>query len=303
VRATRVTSCEERFMKWIKIPWRAAWRLVMVDEGLELSGYIAFTAFLSLFPFLIFLAALAGFLGDRETADHFIEAMFHFMPPDVTKTLAPAVREVVGVRERGLLTFSILATLWFASNGIEALRAGLNRAYSVSEERAIWWLRLQSIAFVVASAFVIFFLSLVVIFGPVLWRVLGPQIDQLLETRLVFTTARYFVAVVLLLGALLLLHRWLPNTRQAFVRVLPGVCVTALLWLIGASLFAWYVGNLANYALFYGSLGGVAITLVFFYITAIIFIFGAEFNAVWREVTGRRPAPQDVNGDGEDTEG
>jgi membrane protein len=301
--APPATFGEERPMKWIKIPWRAAWRLVMVDEGLELSGYIAFTAFLSLFPFLIFLATLAGFLGDRETADHFIEAMFRFMPPDVTDTLAPAVREVVGVRERGLLTFSILATLWFASNGIEALRAGLNRAYSVSEERAIWWLRLQSIAFVVASAFVIFFLSLVVIFGPLLWRVFGPEIDRLLETRLVFTTARYLVAVVLLLGALLLLHRWLPNTRQAFVRVLPGVCVTAVLWLIGASLFAWYVGNLANYALFYGSLGGVAITLVFFYITAIIFIFGAEFNAVWREVTGRRPAPQDVNGEGEDKEG
>ena len=56
-------------MEWLKIPYRAAWRLVMVDEGLELSGYIAFAAFLSLFPFLIFLAALAGFLGDRETAE------------------------------------------------------------------------------------------------------------------------------------------------------------------------------------------------------------------------------------------
>lgn len=292
---------EERSMEWIKIPYRAAWRLVMVDEGLELSGYIAFTAFLSLFPFLIFLAALAGFLGDRETADHFIRAMFEFMPQDVAETLAPAVREVVGVRERGLLTFSILATLWFASNGIEALRAGLNRAYSVSEERAIWWLRLQSIAFVIASAIVIFFLSLVVIFGPLLWRVFGPEFDRVLETRLVFLTARYALAIVMLLGALLLLHRWLPNSRQAFARVLPGVCVTAVLWLIGASLFSWYVGNLADYAVFYGSLGGVAITLVFFYITAIIFIFGAEFNAVWRERHGMRPAPQEINGEGEDT--
>jgi membrane protein len=213
------------------------------------------------------------------------------------------VREVVGVRERGLLTFSILATLWFASSGVEALRSGLNRAYSVSEERAMWWLRLQSIAFVIASAFVIFFLSLVVILGPLVWRVLGAEIHEDLDRRLLFLIGRYVVAVVLLLGALLLLHRWLPNTRQAFARVLPGVCVTTVLWLMGASLFSWYVGNLANYALFYGSLGGVAITLVFFYITAIIFIFGAEFNAVWRERTGRRPAPQDVNGEGDDAEG
>ena len=208
-------------MKWISISYRAAWRLVMVDEGLELSGYIAFTAFLSLFPFLIFLAALAGFLGDRETADAFIEAMFEFMPDDVAETLAPAVREVVGARQGGLLTFGILATLWFASNGFEALRTGLNRAYGVSEQRAMWWLRLQSIAFVISGGLIILFLSLVVVLGPLVWKALGPTVHQMLETRLVFGTARYAFAAVMLFSALILLHRWLPNTRQ-FVRAYPA---------------------------------------------------------------------------------
>jgi len=289
-------------MEWIKIPYRAAWRLVMEDEGLELSGYIAFTAFFSLFPFLIFLAALAGFLGDRETADDFIAAMFDLMPDDVAGTLAPAVREVLGGREGGLLTVGILTTLWFASNGIEALRVGLNRAYGVPEQRSLWWRRLQSIAFVVVGGVVIFFLSLAVILGPLVWRVLGPAVHDVLETRLVFVTARYLMAVLMLLGGLLLLHRWLPNTRQAYARVLPGVCVTAVLWLMGASAFSWYIGNLADYAAFYGSLGGVAITLMFFYVSAIIFIFGAEVNAAWRARTGRRPAPQDADGGDKDTE-
>jgi membrane protein len=266
----------------------------MVDEGLVLAGYIAFTAFLSLFPFLIFLAALAGFLGDRETADRFIEAMFEFMPDDVAETLAPAVGEVVGARHGGLLTFGILFTLWFASNGFEALRTGLNRAYGVSEQRAIWWLRLQSIAFVISGGLIILFLSLVVVLGPLVWRVLGPTVDQMLETRLVFGTARYVFAAVLLFGALIFLHRWLPNTRQALRRILPGVAATTVLWLLGASVFAWYVGHLTDYSVYYGSLGGVAITLMFFYVSAIIFIFGAEINAVWREETGRQAAPQKV---------
>ena len=281
-------------MEWIRIPYRAAWRLVMADEGLVLAGYIAFTAFLSLFPFLIFLAALAGFLGDRETADRFIEAMFEFMPDDVAETLAPAVGEVVGARHGGLLTFGILFTLWFASNGFEALRTGLNRAYGVSEQRAIWWLRLQSIAFVISGGLIILFLSLVVVLGPLVWRVLGPTVDQMLETRLVFGTARYVFAAVLLFGALIFLHRWLPNTRQALRRILPGVAATTVLWLLGAGLFAWYVGHLTDYSVYYGSLGGVAITLMFFYVSAIIFIFGAEINAVWREETGRQAAPQKV---------
>jgi membrane protein len=284
-------------MEWIKIPYRAAWRLVMVDDGLVLAGYIAFTAFLSLFPFLIFLAALAGFLGDRETADSFIEAMFEFMPDDVAETLAPAVGEVIGARQGGLLTFGILATLWFASNGFEALRTGLNRAYGVSEQRSIWWLRLQSIAFVISGGVIILFLSLVVVLGPLVWKILGPTVHQMLETELVFGTARYAFAAVMLFGALLLLHRWLPNTRQSFARILPGVAVTTVLWLLGAGLFAWYVGHLTDYSVYYGSLGGVAITLMFFYSSAVIFIFGAEFNALWREQTGRQAPPQKSGGE------
>jgi membrane protein len=289
-------------MKWIRIPYRAAWRLIMVDEGLVLAGYIAFTAFLSLFPFLIFLAALAGFLGDRETADAFIEAMFEFMPDDVAETLAPAVGEVLGARQGGLLTFGILATLWFASNGFEALRTGLNRAYGVTEQRSMWWLRLQSIAFVISGGLIILFLSLVVVLGPLVWKVLGPAVHQMLETQLVFGTARYAFAGVMLFVALLLLHRWLPNTMQSFARILPGVAVTTVLWLLGASLFAWYVGHLTDYSVYYGSLGGVAITLMFFYSSAVVFIFGAEFNAIWREQTGRRAAPQNSGGEDEDAE-
>jgi membrane protein len=264
----------------------------MEDDGLELSGYIAFTAFLSIFPFLIFLAALAGFLGDEGVADDFVKAMFRFLPTDVAATLAPAVSDVIGSRQGGLLTFGILATLWFASNGIEALRVGLNRAYSVTERRPIWWLRLQSLAFVIASGFVIFFLSVAVLIGPLVWRALGPTVDQSLDTELVFFTARYVVAVVVLWVALMFFHQWLPNARQAFRRILPGVCVTVVLWLLGASLFSWYIGHLANYSVLYGSLGGVAITLVFFYITAVIFIFGAEINAVWRREEGLPDAPQ-----------
>ena len=146
----------------------------------------------------------------------------------------------------------------------------------------------------IAGGLIMFFLSLAVILGPLLWRVLGPTLDDLLGTELAFLTLRHLAATLLLWGALMLLHRWLPNTRQAYRRVLPGVCATTLLWLVGASLFSWYIGHLADYSAFYGSLGGVAITLMFFYVTAIIFLYGAELNALWRERTGRRPAPQDV---------
>jgi membrane protein len=292
-------------MSWIdrvKLPWDAGYRLVMEDEGLELSGYIAFTAFVALFPFLIFLAALAGFLGDDDTASDFVAAMFEFMPDDVAETLAPAIYEVIESRRGGLLTFGIASTLWVSSSGIEALRAGLNRAYGVREERPMWWLRLQSFAFVIVGALVIFFLSLAVILGPIVWRVLGPGAADLLEVQLIWITVRYVVAAVLLWGALMMLHHWLPNTKQAFREVLPGVCATVVIWLAGASLFSWYLGNLADYSVVYGGLGGVTITLVFFYITAAIFIYGAELNAAWRRRAGMPKAEQDVKEEEEQEE-
>lgn len=137
------------------------------------------------------------------------------MPVDVAETLAPAVREVIGKRQGGLLTFGILATLWCASSGVEALRTGLDRAYRVTAERAVWWRRLQSMALVIGVGLVIFFLSVGVVLGPVVWRVLGPGADRLRDARLAFGTARYVTAAVSLLGSLLLLHRWLPNRSRA----------------------------------------------------------------------------------------
>ena len=93
--------------------YRAGWRLTEHD-GLMVAGYMAFAAFTTLFPFLIFLAALVSVLGTRETADQIVEGMFLFLPDDVARTLAPAVHEVMAGRRGGLLTFGVLATLWTA---------------------------------------------------------------------------------------------------------------------------------------------------------------------------------------------
>src|SRR3954468_2749936 len=92
----------------------AGWRLSEHD-GLMVAGYMAFAAFTSLFPFLIFLAALASVLGTSETADQTVKGMFQFLPPDVANTLAPAVHEVMAGHHGGLLTFGALAPLWTAS--------------------------------------------------------------------------------------------------------------------------------------------------------------------------------------------
>ena len=105
-------------------------------------------------------------------------------------------------------------------------------------------------------------------------------------------------------GALLMLHYYLPNSRQRLRDILPGIAVTVALWALGALLFGFYLGTLADYSLTYGSLGGVMITLVFFYLLGFIFLYGAELNAAWLRYRQGRSQEEPVadsapeNGDG-----
>jgi membrane protein len=100
--------------------------------------------------------------------------------------------------------------------------------------------------------------------------------------ELAWTLGRYALATVVLAAGLLALHRWLPSAGWPLRAVLPGVLLTLGLWLLGASLFSLYLGTVADYSVTWGSLGGVVITLFFFYLTAVLFILGAEYNAVGR---------------------
>jgi membrane protein len=261
------------------IPWRTFERL---DDhgGIELAGNLAFTAILALFPFLIFLVALAGFIGDADAANRVIAWMFGFLPGDVANVLAPVVNEVLRRPRGGLLTFGVIGTLWIASGGIEALRIALNRAYHATEKRPFWLRRLQSIAFVVGGAVIMIVVSALIIVGGLVSDYVGqvPIVPGLTEE--LWNTIRLAVGAVLLGGALLGLHRWLPDCDLPARRLLPGIVLTTALWIGVASFFTVYLDNFGNYDVTYGSLGGAILTLFFFYVTALIFMAGAEFNAV-----------------------
>lgn len=269
-------------MEHIKYPFAvliAAFKRMLEEDGMMAAGHIAFTAFLSLFPFLIFLAALAGFLSSPEDVPKMVDLMFEFMPQEVAAALAPAVSEVISIKPTGLLTFGFIGTLWAASSGVESLRIALNRAYGVRKKRAIWRRRLQSLLFVALAAFLVFFMSLMVLFGPVIWNFAAPILHFSLIQELVFNLTRYGASLLVLVGALLILHRFLPHVRQKSLLLLPGVLFTALMFLLGGTAFSAYIANFGNYNVTYGSLGSIVIALLFFYLTAILFIFGAYLNA------------------------
>jgi membrane protein len=259
--------------------WEALANLVR-HEGLELSGYMSFMAILALFPFLIFVVALAGLIGQAEGAGKFINLGLDFVPPGVAKVLAPAIANIIAHPRGDLVTFGILFSIWSASSGVEALRSLLNRCYEVGETRPAYFLRLQSVVFVVLGAIVIVVTSLTIVLGPAIERLVVELFPAAaLVDHEIWLRMRYGVAIPTMVLVLILLHDFLPNRKARLAEIWPGALITTLLWLAGAAAFQVYVDNFGTYDVTYGSLGGIVLSLLFFYLAGVIFGFGAEVNA------------------------
>jgi membrane protein len=269
------------------IVWRATVHFIN-DGGTTQAGSIAFTTLFALFPFLIFLTTLAGEFGQEEAARRFVDLWLEGLPAEVVSAIRPAIDQVVNVRRTGLMTVSILVAVWTASSGLEALRTALNYAYGIEDARSWWWLRLQSIVFTVVMSIAILVLMIVVVAGPFIWDFLVDLFKVPTSWGWIYTAVRYLLAVLLLYAVVALAYRWLPNRRLRGYEILPGAAVTVVTWLITASLFSLYLQNLGRFSVTYGSLGGIVVTLMFFYLSAAIFIFGAEINGAWRRDVAAR---------------
>jgi membrane protein len=282
----------QSFWRWllgcVSVPHEAT-RCLVSHEGLEMSGYMAFTAILSLFPFLIFAVALAGFIGSAEGAEIVVTSLFTYAPAEVAAVLAPAVRSVVAERRGDLLTFGIVFALWSSSSGIEAFRVLLNRGYEVRETRPAWRLRLQSVVFVIVGALVLVTISVAIVLGPLIDRLVAFLGGAEAVGEGIWVLIRYGAAIGITTVSLIALHAFLPNRHMRLCEIWQGTLLTVALLLAGAYGFSLYVENLPSYDLTYGSLGGMILTLLFFYISAIFFAFGAEINAavIRRRAHGR----------------
>jgi membrane protein len=261
---------------------------VVRNDGILFAGHMAFMAMLSFFPFLVFLTALAGFIGEPQSAEAFIERVFDLVPERVGAALHPAVDEVLAARRGGLLTFSLIGTLWIASSGVETLRHVLNRAYGVEEVRPFWRRRIESLFVVMTGGTLTLGLSLSVILGPAIWSLLTVTLILPASAEAVVGTVRDVAATSILFAILTLLHATLPCRRQRLRDVWFGAALTAFLWIALATGFSLYLSNLTDFDVTYGSLGGVILTLVYFHVSAILFIFGAEMNAALAAARTRR---------------
>jgi len=251
------------------------------DDGWAIASHIALTLLMSLFPFLIFVAALTGFLGAQNLSDQVALILLEAWPQAVSRPISSEIESVLTTAHSGLLTFGGALALYFSSSGIESLRIGLNRAYGVPEQRSWWLLRLESIAYILVAALALIALSFLIVLGPLILQSAKHHFPALSQFEVTLTFLRFGVATAVLVVALVLVHKWLPAGKRSLLDITPGIIVTLAMWLITGVLFGRYLAQFAGaYVTTYAGLASAMIALVFLYWTATIFIYGGELNAV-----------------------
>jgi membrane protein len=268
-------------IRYIYVVVMDAFYTFLADDGWAIASHIALSTLMALFPFLIVLTSLAGFFGSKELADQAAGLMLEIWPKQVSDSISGEVHDVLTTTRSGVLTIGAVLSVYFASNGVEALRVALNRAYAVVEMRRWYWLRLESIGYTLVAAFTALAMAFLIVLGPLFIEAARRHIPLFVESNEnILTWLRYGITVGALVVALLILHAWLPAGRRGFLQILPGIVFTVLASLISGIVFGQYLARFANnYVTMYAGLASVIIALVFLYFIAAIFVYGGELNA------------------------
>ena len=261
------------------------------DDGWAIASHIALAALMSLFPFLIFITALTGFLGSQQVADQIAQLLLDTWPKQVAEPIAAQIGSVLTNAHGGLLTIGVGLAIYFSASGVESLRIGLNRAYDVIEMRPWWLLRLESIGYVLVGATALIALSYMVAGATGVLTRLAQAAEWLAPFEVGFTFWRYVIAAAVILVALVLVHKWLPAGRRRLIDIAPGIAVTIALWLVMGVGFGRYLAQFAGtYVSTYAGLASAMVALVFLYWTAAIFVYGGELNNAIRKTRKKEKA-------------
>ena len=247
----------------------------------DLSTYaaaLAYRALFSIFPFILFLLALLGFLHLPDFFDWLRSQADLLLPPVAMEQVGPVIDQLQD-SQGGLMSFGILLALWTASIGVRSLMNAMNRVYAVEESRPSWKLVLLSVAYTVGLAVMLLLAAGFMTLGPQVMSWLASQIgmEQMLVT--LWTWIRWPLAILLMMLAVALIYYATPDVEQDFRFITPGSVVAVIVWLAASIGFGIYVQNFGNYNVIYGSIGAIIVLLLYFYISAAVLLLGAQLNA------------------------
>jgi membrane protein len=258
---------------------RRVWREIDNDEILGRAAQLAYYLILALFPALLFLTALLGLLPLEEIMPELFEYLGDLMPADALSILERYLHQVVEGSGTGILSLGVLGALWASSSGITSVMDALNAVYDVKDTRPFWKNRLIAIGLTMGLAGFIIAAQVLVLYGEHIGRWIADLVGLGWLFVMAWVVLQWPVIVAVMLFAVAVIYYVAPCVDQDWRWVTPGSAFAVLTWLAVSLIFKYYVEHFGDYNAAYGSIGGVIILMLWFYLSGVVLLVGGEINA------------------------
>ncbi|WP_338033020.1 YihY/virulence factor BrkB family protein [Lentibacillus sediminis] len=210
------------------------------------------------------------------------------LPGEIATLFQENIVSLIQQPQGGLLTVGVLGALWSASNGINAFIKSSNAAYDVEETRSFITVRLLALGLTLGMIVALVVAITLPMFGNVILGFVEPFLGLSGSMSILLQVLRWTISIVVLTGILLVLYRFAPNKKIPFRHIIPGALTASVLWQLISLGFSFYVSNFGNYSATYGSLGGIIILIIWFFLTGLILMIGAVINVLYHQRRIRR---------------
>jgi len=262
-------------------------RRIGEDRCSGFAAEIAYYFLFAIFPFLLFLVTLLGFLHFPGLDERIMHAMEGVIPEQAAALVKTNVTRIVVSRRGDLLSFGILLSLWTASTAIVTLSEGLNAALKISESRSYVRLRATAILIVVCFSFFITVSLALLMFGHSIGSLIADRLGLGTLFSALWQWVRWSLSIVLAFFAFAGIYRFAPDGGKGR-RLFPGALIAVVAWFAASGGFSFYVSNFGSYDKTYGSVGAIIVLLTWLYLSGLIIMIGGEINAVGDEAERQR---------------
>jgi membrane protein len=263
---------------WWELLSRTAKEFV-ADNGLGLAAQLAYYFFFSLFPAVLVGIAFASFFPLEHFVDRIVGALGGIVPGDVVTILQDQIRKISEGNNGGILTFGLVVALWSSSAAVMGLIDALNRAYDIDEGRSWWKVRLLALGLTFTLAAFILVAFALVLVGPTAAEHIASAAGLGPVFAWTWKILQWPLILALVAGGAGFVYYFAPDAEQEWVWVTPGAILASVIWLAASLGFKYYVSNFGSYTETYGAIGGVMVLLLWFYLSGVVFLVGAELNA------------------------
>lgn len=278
-------------LTWTELVRRAI-NETIADRVPGISAELAYYFLLALAPAIVFVAALASFFPGALIQD-IIARVGDVVPTGALEVIREQLQNIASGQNGGILTFGLLLALWSSSAAIVGVTEALNRAYDIEEARPWWKVRVTAILLTLALAVFVVVAFALVLIGPTLIDQLSARFGLSQLTATAWKVLQWPLAFAIVATGIGLIYYFAPDAEQEWEWITPGAVLATILWLIASLVFKFYVSSFADYNATYGSLGGVIVLMLWFYISAFAILVGAEMNAEIEHASPHGKAPGD----------